>query len=202
MPIQLVRHVSQAEKYMKDKLSEGTTLARLVAERTDLSVGIFRLPMPEISDPSEPLDLESGNVHLARDEEESFARVIRAFISNPACALIMQDNEAKMSDPIMEKLPYRHLAVEYGAEVYWRVAGAGLAGVSDNEMLDVVNSTSYFPWTGFFYRDGVSPSIGELTDEDLEHVIRKLVGIAVSAFDYRSFLIWWRDDLCGFPTVD
>ncbi len=199
MAIQVIRDVSRAQRYMLDKLAQGTSLARLIIKKNDFSRGTFRLPMAEAIHQGQPLDFGSGNLSLAKDEEKTFARVVRSFIGRPGSALLMQDTEARMSDPVMERLAYRHLAVEYGEEVYWRVAGVDLAELSDDQMLDVIHSTSYFAWTGFFYSDGISRTIGELDEADVEHVATHLIGVAVGALDYRSFLIWWRDDLCPFP---
>lgn len=186
---------------MAGELREGTSLARLALQTIDLSRGTFRLPIPEALAQDDSFELSSGNVRLNGDEEEDFSRVVRTFVSTPGCALIMQDDESKPSDPGLRELPYYRFAVAYGTEVYWRVAGTELGALSVGQILDVVYSASHFPWTGFFYRNGISSEAGELTSQDLEHVVTNLVGIAVSALDYRSYLIWWRDDLQPFPTT-
>jgi hypothetical protein len=194
-----VRNAAQAEKYMREQLSEGTTLARLVVKRIDFARGGFRIAMPETVDKTEPLDFNSGNLRLAGDEQTALARVIKSFIREPSCTLLMQDSEARISE--IRDLPYGKLAIPYSAEVYWRVAGSELAHLSDDQMLDVVHSTSYFPFTAFFYCDGLPLIKTALNDADLQHVTEKLLGIVVGAFDFRSSLIWWRDDLRPFPLV-
>ena len=200
MAIQVVTNTARAESYMRDVLAQGTTLARLVLNRVDFRLGTFRLPMPETIDQKQGLDLRSGNVRLAKDEEAAFAAVIRSFIRAGNAAVLMQELEASMSELSSGKLlAYRHLAVPYNDEVYWRVSGADLAMMSDDEMLNVMNNASYLPWTGFFYFDGISRTKRLISDMDLESVMTNLVGVAVSAFDYRSFLVWWRDDLVPFP---
>jgi hypothetical protein len=200
MGIQLINDVVSATEYMLSALAQGTTLARLASKSIDLSRGTFRLLMATMVDPSRPLDLTSGSAVLAGDEERLFVHIIRSFIRNPGCALIMQDSEAHASDPIMQKLPYRHLAVGYGAEVYWQVAESDVASLSDDQMLDLIHCTSYFPWTGFFYCDHKRSVVNtQLTDEDITRVLSNLRGVAVGALDYDSFLIWWRDDLRPFP---
>lgn len=199
MPFLEIKDLLQAERYVAEQLSEGTTLARTILNSVDLSRGKYRVAMPASIDQGEPLDFRFETLRLAHDEEAAFARLIRCFIRHPRCALLMEDREAKMSDPVMETLPLRNLAIPYHQELYWRVSGSQLANLPDNEMLDVVNTTSYFPWVGFFYIDGVSRSKDALSDADLDHVVKNLVGIGISAFDSRSFMIWWRDDLWSFP---
>jgi hypothetical protein len=196
---QELRNPSQAEKYMADQLSEGTTLARLVLKGIDFALGRFRVAMPETVEQAPLLDFRSGNVHLAGDEEEMLAGVINSFIREPNCALLIQDSEASMLDPWLQSFPHRELAIPYSGELYWRIAGATLANLSKDQMLEVINGASYFPWLGFFYFNGVPQTKTVLTDADLEHVARNLVGLAAGALDYRSFLIWWRDDLRPFP---
>jgi hypothetical protein len=59
-----------------------------------------------------------------------------------------------------------------------------------------------YPSSAFFYIAGISERKTQLKDSDLEHVVNTLVGVAVRAFDTESFLIWWREDLRPFPTVE
>jgi hypothetical protein len=201
VPFQELRNPSETEKYMADQLSEGTTLARLVLRGIDFALGKFRVAMPEMVKQAPLLDFRSGNVHLAGDEEEMFASVINSFIREPNSALLIQDSEASISDPWLQSFPHREFAIPYRGELYWRIAGATLANLSEDQMLEAINGASYFPWLGFFYFNGVPQTKTMLTGADLEHVASNLVGVAAGALDYRSFLVWWRDDLRAFPNV-
>jgi hypothetical protein len=79
------------------------------------------------------------------------------------------------------------------------VADAKLANLSDDEMGDLINYGSFWPFSAFFYVNGLSPTKSELNDADLQLIVNRLVGVAVGAFDDRSYLVWWRDDLWPFP---
>lgn len=191
-----------AENYLSRHLAEGTTLARLISDQIDFSLGIFRVIIPESADTDLSLDFSSGNSRLSGDEEVSFACLIRSFTSDPGCALLIQDNEFTISElSVGQQLPYGHLAVSYNTEVYWAVSKSVLNELTDDQILDIVHNASYFPWLGFFYLNGLNTDVNRLSDHFIKHFGRRIIGIAVGAFDYRSFLIWWRDDLVPFPAV-
>lgn len=201
MPFIDVIDKRRAAEYVKDQLSRGTTLASLVARTIDLSRGCYRVAMPETKDQSGQFDLRWEMFRLAGDEEALFARVIKMFVRSPKCAVILQDTMKSMSDPCMSDAPYRTLAITYQKELYWTVAGAKLAQLPDDKMLDVINHASFWPFSAFFYIDAISKAKGELEDADLQLIVKQLVGVAVGAFDDRSYLVWWRDDLRPFPLV-
>jgi hypothetical protein len=157
--------------------------------------------MPETKDQARQFDLRWDTFRLAGDEEALFARAIKMFVHNPKCGVILQDTMKSISDPCMSDAPYRTLAVTYEKELYWTVAGAELAELSDDAMGDVINHASFWPFAAFFYIDGISKTTGELDDADLQFIVKQLVGVAVGAFDDRSYLVWWRDDLRPFPLV-
>jgi hypothetical protein len=198
--IQEVRDALQAERYMREELSDGTTLAKYVLKAIDFSAGKFRVAMPETVDQSQPLDYRYESARVGRDDEICFARVMRSFIRDPECAVLMQDTQVSMSSTGFHDLPHSELIVPYGSEVYWSVSGRELSELPDAEMLEIVWSASFWPFSAFFYVDGVSCRDARLGDEDLERIVTTLVGLAVGAFHDHSFLMWWRDDLRPFPT--
>lgn len=200
MAIQEIRHPSLAQEYMVDELSAGTTLAGLVLKGTDFSRGSFRVAMPTTVRQDKVLDFRQS-LRLDRDEEMTLARIIKYFIRDPKAAVLLQDTQKSISDPGLAHLKNKELMIPFEAEYYWTIAGRGLSEISDTKMLEIVYSASYYPFSAFFYFDDVTIGRQSLEHDDLTHVVTNLVGIAVGAFDDRSFLIWWRDDLCLFPTV-
>ena len=81
-----------------------------------------------------------------------------------------------MSDPYFADLPYRKLAMPYAEEVYWNLADSNLANLADDEMSDLINYASFWPFSAFFYIDGISPTKNELNDADLQLIVNRLVG--------------------------
>jgi hypothetical protein len=199
MPFVRVIEAQAATKYVQDELSGGATLAKLVARSIDLSGGSLRVAMPVGMNP-EGLDFRYETFNSKQtDRETDFARFIKSFISAEGCGVLLQNMNMSMSDPHFAELPYRNLAMPYAGEVYWNVADAKLANLSDDEMGDLINYGSFWPFSAFFYVNGLSPTKSELNDADLQLIVNRLVGVAVGAFDDRSYLVWWRDDLWPFP---
>ena len=198
MRMESVTDGQRAERYMRAELSDGTALARLVSQTTDFSRGSFRVAVPKGLGESQVLDFRYY-IHLDGDEPTALARLIKAFVSTPNHAVLIQDTQASISDPWLSNFEHRELARAYGTEVYWAVEGAELARVSDEEMLNIVNCGSFWPFSCFFYlRNSRAGEPGPAASE-LNRVVESLVGVAVGAFDDRSFLIWWRDDRVPFP---
>lgn len=190
---------SAAAKHMLDRLAEGSTLAHLTVKFIDLTRGSFVVIAPESATHSHRIDFQSSNHALRGDEEIRFARLLKLFIRDPDCAVVLQELHATLSDPWMKDFSYRHLAIQCGSELYWRVSGKDLSSLSDESIEEVIDAASPFPFTAFFYVDGISLNKAELETVDLRHVVDKIVAIAVSAFDYRSYLIWWNEELRALP---
>ncbi len=201
MPFIDVDDKQRAAEYVKDQLSQGSTLAKLVARSIDLSRGRYRVGMPGTKDQATQFDFRWETFRLAGDEEKLFARAIKMFVRNPKNGVILQDTMKSISDPCMSDAPYRTLAITYAKELYWTIAGAELAKLSDDAMGDIINHASFWPFSAFFYVDGISKTKRELNDADLQLIVEQLVGLAVGAFDDRSYLVWWREDLGPFPLV-
>ncbi len=196
MAIREIADVVGAEKYMREQLTDGTTLAHLVLNRIDFGRGKFRIAMPDSVDQSPPFDFKCENFSMNGDEEMVVARVIKSFISDPNCAVIMQETEKEISDPCLTE-DDKNLLVSYKDELYWAVAGPQSARISDEEMLALIRGPSTDPFSAFFYV-GTVPTSKTLTEGDLERISAELVGIAVDALDFESFLLWWRDEV-RFP---
>lgn len=195
-----IAEAKRAEEYVRDELADGTTLAKLVLESIDLARGRFRVAMPHWVVQTGPrFNLKYELFRLDGNEETAFGRVVKAFVAEPDSAVILQDTMRSMSDPCMTGAPNRALAVSYGQEVYWMIAGAVIARLSDDEIWDLINEASFWPFSAFFFRGGVPPGEDGLQDSDLHRIVEQLVGLAVGAFDDRSYLVWWRDDQCPFP---
>ena len=197
MAIRLLENLSGVEEYVRRELSDGTTLARKVLDCIDFKMGRFRLIAPEALDLSQPLQLQWQLSGLDDDENLIFARVVKRFVRASQCGVLLQETQGTIDE--LRPIDDAKLLIPYREEVYWSVTGPHLVDLSDDETLVVINSASFFPFAAFFYVDGVSSDRRALTDDDLGHVVRTLCGLAVGAFDDRSFLIWWRDDLRPFP---
>jgi hypothetical protein len=201
MPIREVADVAGAERYLRDQLIDGTTLAHLVLDRIDFRRGKFRIAMPDAIDQTPPFDFKSGIMRPDGDEEVLVARVLKSFIGDPHCAVLMQETQLEISDRYTDRYlrehGYEHLLAAYKEEIYWAVAGEQLANVTDDKMLSLVKSTS--PNFSAFFYVGTMPPSKTLTDSDLEQILKGLVAVAVDALDFESFLVWWRDDLVPMP---
>jgi hypothetical protein len=202
MPIRKLEILTGVEDYLRHELSDGTTLARMVLDRTDLKFGSFRIAAPAGMDLSRPVELSWEPAGLKGNEELLFAGVVNSYIRDPRCAVLLQETQFSMSELRRLGLTHAKSLIRHGDEVYWSVAGSEVAKLSDEGMLELINSASFYPFAAFFYVDGIPSTRGALTDDDLEHVVATLCGLAVGAFDQRSFLIWWRDDLRPFPAAD
>ena len=199
MPFFDVIDKQRAAEYVKDQLSRGTTLSRRVRRSVDLSRGRIRIAMPEGREVTQDLDFRSHTFSLGQSATD-FARLVRSFIGDPKNAILLQDTQISISDPeFSTNLPYSSLAVPYQNEVYWAVSGGELAQFPNDKMLEVINGASFYPFSAFFYINEISKTKGELEDSDLRLIVKHLVGLAVGAFDDRSYLVWWRDDSRPFP---
>jgi hypothetical protein len=199
MPFFDVIDKQRAAEYVRDQLSRGTTLSRWVQRSVDLSRGRIRIAVPEGRQVTQTLDFRFETFSLGQSATD-FARLVRSFIGDPKNAILLQDTQLSISDPeFSTNLPYSSLAVSYQNEVYWAVSGGELAQFPDDKMLEVINWASFFPFSAFFYIDEISKTKGRLEDSDLQLIVKHLVGLAVGAFDDRSYLVWWRDDLRPFP---
>jgi hypothetical protein len=200
MPIREVSDAIGAERYIRDQLIQGTTLAQLVLNQIDFSRGKVRIAMPANIDQTPPFNFKSGNTRLDGDEEMALARIVKSFIGDAKCSVLMQETQLEKTDRFFAERGYENLVVSYKEEVYWAVAGRELATIADDEMLTLVRSASAYPFSAFFCVS-VTPLLKTLVDDDLKRVVTELVGIAVDAVDGGSFLLWWRDEITAFPTV-
>ncbi len=197
MPILVVSNVVAAREYLCRELSDGTTLAHEVLKAIDFDSGTFRVAAPAGWNATSPADFRY-EIHLQGDEQIATARVVKKFLSAGGNVLL-QDTQASPSDQWLRTFEYRSLVSTYASEIYWTLVGPGLAAVPDEEMVSIMHSASFYPFSAFFSTAAKCQNKSHLEDQDLDCVVRTLVGIAVGAFDERSFLIWWRDDLVQFP---
>jgi hypothetical protein len=173
-------------------------LAHLVLEAIDFAKGSFRVALPRTLDESRPLDFRSQTFHLGGDEDLSLALLIKAFIRGPEHAVLLQDTQASISDRWLTDYKYKELVRTYRTELYWAVERP-LCDLPDEEMASLISSTSFWPFSAFFYPRGARSIGKELLKSDLARIAETLIGLAVGAFDDRSFLFWWRDDQLAFP---
>jgi hypothetical protein len=193
MSIQKIKNSLQALAHLRKELSEGGTLAKLVLSRTDFTPGEFLTGFPGNVDQSQ-LDFRSS-IRGLPDEPTDFAKLIRSFIHDPLCVVLVEDIDPF---PLEEDSPYKTRAMRYDTELYWRMSGLDL---SETDILDLLAEPDPYPSSAFFSIGWDSPHETQLTDSDLQRAANYLVGVAVRAFDGDSFLIWWREDLRPFPSA-
>ena len=86
----------------------------------------------------------------------------------------------------------------YNDELYWVISGTDLL---ESDILALLGQPILpYPSSAFFYAVESQNQKSHFKESDLEHVANSLLGVAVRAFDTRSFLIWWREDLRPFPS--
>ncbi len=197
MSMQEILHVAKAREYLAEQLAQGTTLARRVLQRTDFSQGRYRAGMPDGVDQAEI------NFHWSirgrRGEERAFARIMKTFIEEVGGAGLVADTETRNSQEDLDGYPYRDRMVTYGDEVHWRIAGAGL---SEDDIMNLLGAPVLpYPLCVFLHLANSADTKTDLSHAHLRQIVRRLIGVAVAAFDTDSFLLWWRDDLVPFSSV-
>lgn len=200
MPIRDVEDITGAQRYLRSQLADGTTLAHLVLNRCDLSRGKFRISMPEHVNQLPLFDFGSRSavLHLDGDEQILVARVVKSFLKDTHCGVLMQETQVRTSDRFFKGK--ENLVCIYQDELYWPI-GPTNGDLSDAQMLRMLNMSSTYPFSAFFYVNRLS-SPRKLVVADLEKVLAGIVGVAVDALDADSYLLWWRDDLRAFPSID
>ena len=96
----------------------------------------------------------------------------------------------------MNTMPLQDRMVTYGHEVFWRANGLSLSDAHINSLFGY--PILLYPLCVFFHSATDVGDKRELNRQDLKRIIAELVGVAASAFDNDSFLLWWRDDLMPF----
>jgi hypothetical protein len=186
MSLQRLKNLNEALSFLKGELSEGMTLAKLVLGEIDFTQGQLFGWMPVATD-QDAIENFQWSPRLSGDEEQDFCRFVQAFIQDAHCAVILQDTE----NWNFEGDKYEALAAKYDDELYWYIAGADLSEE------DVMNLTGMpilpYPWCGFFYIGASATRKPRLTEIDLQEIVKTLVGVAVGAFDHRSYVLWWGD---------
>jgi hypothetical protein len=171
---------------LKGELSEGMALAKLVLDEIDFVRGRMFCWTP-LATNQEAIENFQWSRRLSGSEEHEFCRFIQAFIQDPNCSVILQDTE----NWNFEGDEYEALASKYDEELYWRIEGTELSE------RDVSNLTGMpilpYPWCGFFHTGASATRKQRLTEIDLQEIVKTLVGVAVSAFDNGSYLLWWSN---------
>ena len=195
MSIKRIPNSSQALAHLQKELAEGSSLAKLVLRKTSFAEGKFFAGIPDGVDQSQ-LDFSSSMGGLGR-EPSALARAIKSFIDGPHHYVLLEDTMPMHSDPSEENGPYRARMTIHGEELFWNLSGPDL---SEDDIFALLGMPILpYPSSAFFYLAETSEPRSQLRDSDLELIVNSLVGVAVQAFDTRSFLIWWREDLLPFP---
>jgi hypothetical protein len=193
MGIKKIKNSPQALEHLRYELSRGGVLAKLVVSKTDFALGNCFAAIPEAVDQTK-LNFRWWIPGLP-DEPMDFAKLIRSFIDDPVCVVLVEDIEPF---PVEEDSPYKMRAMRYDTELYWRIHDSDL---SEADILDILTEPNPNPSSAFFSVAWSAEHETQLTDSDLQRAANTLVGVAVRAFDGDSFLIWWREDLRPFPSA-
>lgn len=184
-----------ARKYLRDCLShEWSTLTSLAYKKYSFANGAFFIIAPDSAD----VDQLTAFGSEIRDVDHSdavrlFASIVKRFIDNRNCTVLLRDFRSRPSDPDWEEYEFKDRAAIYNDEVYWEARGPD---TSQDEVERLVSDwCSYFPVRAFFCVSQSSERKNCLAEIDFENLADNLVGVAVDTFDGDSLLIWWRDDL-------
>jgi hypothetical protein len=154
--------------------------------------------VPETIDPSE---LREFRWELSEIDENAtrdlFENLVNKFTSDSNGRMLLQDFEATLSDPWLQRFEFRNHAIAYGDEVYWYLTGPA---AKEGEIGSVISAASWWPFCAFFHTyQGLRETSSILSHQDLEQITKNLVGVAVDAFHATSFVLWWREDLALLP---
>jgi hypothetical protein len=202
MRIKRLRGDSPAREYIRTKVSAGySAVAISVAEKFDFARGSLFAILPETADGDQLLDFQS-DIEDVVDRNSALrllGQTICGFVAaNPTDIVVIQDFWHKTSQPLWRDYEHKELAVFYGDEIYWKLAGSHLA---PELAAYVAEGASFWPFEAFFYLSATLKDDDHLIDADIEELATNVVAIAVDAFDAESFVILWREDIRPFPLV-
>ncbi|SRR6266851_497079 len=180
----------RAREYFIRQLAGGTSLAHRINAQTALTEGPLFIALPEGVDSSELSDFDSsgGFQHVLGAGAETLARIVKAYISDLAHGVLIQDTEASINDTWLQDYKYRDRVLTYDQELYWQIVGCDLA---NDDIAAIISSGSLYPSGVFFHEAELEHRQVELDDVDLDRITRALAGVAVGALDEQSFLLWW-----------
>ncbi len=177
--------------YLFSQLEMGTTLASRIRAAVDFTRGKMVVALPEGADLSNlPKFRETGLIRWRRRGFATLAHLVRGFLVINRATVLVQDTIASPGEDWLRDYEYREHVASYNQEVYWRLADTALG---EEDILGLLYSATFHPWSGFFYVHRQPRQSSELTDIDLDEIVRTLTGVAVGAFDQESFLLWWSD---------
>ena len=197
MSIQKIDNLAGALTYLREELSKGSSLAKLVLRTVDFGQGTFFAGLPANGDQSR-LNFRSSLPGLAR-EHIALAHMIKIFIDKPHCTALLEDPMPMTSNLQNIDPKYRVRARTFNGELYWSISGPS---TPEDEVYALLGQPILpYPASVFFYCGAILEQPPKLRELDLKNIANTLVGIAVHAFDSRSFLIWWREDKHPFPQL-
>jgi hypothetical protein len=117
-----------AREYLVARLAAGfSTLASLVHQKHRFTKGNFSVIAPGSVD----IDSLARLGTEVRDADHSaavrlLAKVVKGFICNRNCTVLLQDFVHHVSDPHWEEYEFQDRATTYNGEVYWEVKGTDI----------------------------------------------------------------------------
>ena len=200
MKIQKLKDGSRARDYLLEYVPFGFAMVdKLAQHSSDFARGSFFVISPENVD-ADSLAYLGWSISGSVDRPAAiqlFGKVVKRFISNPNCTVLLYDFTNAITDPGWEEYKHKDRATIYNGEICWELKGPD---TPDHEIEELISDwSSYFPVSSYFCVSSSSERKNTFNDADLEQLSGNLIGVALDALHGDSFVIWWRDDLQPFP---
>ncbi len=183
-----------AAKYFLMQLEMGTSLSTRIKTVVDFAAGRMFVALPDGTNLSNlPKFEETGPIRWRRRGFATLAHLVKCCLAINGAAVLIQDTiDRSTNDEWIRDYQYRQHVASYNQEVYWQITDPAL---DEEDILGLIYSATFHPWSGFFYVQSEPGKSSELSDVDLNEIARTLSGVAVGVFDQESFLLWWSNRL-------
>ncbi len=193
-----VNESDKAAEYLLEQLT-GSFVREKVRERIDILKGSFFAILPDDAQPEMIDDWE----HSCPEDGLGYPLNPNTLLDDAVGRFLRLDRQSKVVSPAYalwipgqpDDDSERNLVISNG------MPGTEPSGPSGSqaEINDLPPHTALYPgFILYFYRSN-SPKRATLDDRDVDVLAENLVGLAVDALDFETFLVWWRTDLVQFP---
>ncbi len=191
----VIREVTERslEQYAIEQIKTGyTALSNTVAQGIDTFRGRLFLIMPAGLETNrvQYWDSDPGKVKQ-READGILAQVLGNYLNRGGNRVLIQDFEARRTDPSFTDDPLRISCLE---ELYWELQGTEIPLAKIEEC---VRDASCWPWICYFRKERRGKT-RYIAHADLETAAAHLVGVGIQAL-HDSYMFWWRTDLEPFP---
>jgi hypothetical protein len=195
MILREVKDKSLADYVVEQTAAGHTALSQKVCRDFKVSLGSLFLMAPEALQPGriENWNWDPGGVAGAI-ADDLLAKYVVSYTNDVGNRVYIQDFEQRRSDPRFEDDPLMLFHID---EIYWQIGGE--PRTTFQKVLECIRDASCWPWLGYFSKARAGNS-RLLTEQDLEEIASRLVGVAVQAL-HDSYVLWWRTDIEPLPSV-